>query len=109
MARFDGVAPKTTRLAWNAAMGAAHAGEAGLGFSVVADEIRKLAERSARATRDVGTLIKSIQNETAEALNAMEAGMKEVQGGGQLASEASRALHDISEAVRQSSELIEEI
>jgi PAS domain S-box-containing protein len=106
---IDDVAAQTNLLALNAAIEAAHAGEAGLGFSVVADEIRKLAERSARATKDVGNLIKSIQSETSEALTAMEIGMKEVRGGSQLASQASRALQDISEAVRQSSELIEEI
>lgn len=106
---IDEIASQTNLLALNAAIEAAHAGEAGLGFSVVADEIRKLAERSARATRDVGHLIKSIQTETSEALAAMEVGMKEVRGGSHLASQASRALQDISEAVRQSSELIEEI
>ncbi|MEK6409243.1 MAG: methyl-accepting chemotaxis protein [Acidobacteriota bacterium] len=106
---IDEIAAQTNLLALNAAIEAAHAGEAGLGFSVVADEIRKLAERSARATRDVGNLIKSIQNETSEALTAMEVGMKEVRGGSYLANEASTALRDISEAVRQSSELIEEI
>jgi methyl-accepting chemotaxis protein len=106
---IDEVAAQTNLLALNAAIEAAHAGEAGLGFSVVADEIRKLAERSARATRDVGNLIKSIQNETSEALTAMEVGMKEVRGGSYLATEASTALQDISAAVRQSSELIEEI
>jgi PAS domain S-box-containing protein len=106
---IDEIAAQTNLLALNAAIEAAHAGEAGLGFSVVADEIRKLAERSARATKDVGHLIKSIQSETSEALTAMEIGMKEVRGGSQLAGQASRALQDISEAVRQSSELIEEI
>ncbi len=106
---IDEVAAQTNLLALNAAIEAAHAGEAGLGFSVVADEIRKLAERSARATRDVGNLIKSIQNETSEALTAMEIGMKEVRGGSYLATQASSALQDISVAVRQSSELIEEI
>lgn len=106
---IDEIAAQTNLLALNAAIEAAHAGEAGLGFSVVADEIRKLAERSARATRDVGNLIKSIQNETSEALTAMEIGMKEVRGGSYLATQASTALQDISKAVRQSSELIEEI
>ncbi|HLG13771.1 MAG TPA: PAS domain S-box protein [Blastocatellia bacterium] len=103
------IAAQTNLLALNAAIEAAHAGDAGLGFSVVADEIRKLAERSSRATRDVGSLIKSIQNETAEALAAMENGMKEVKTGSLLAGQASRALQDISDAVRQSAELIEEI
>jgi twitching motility protein PilJ len=106
---INDIAAQTNLLALNAAIEAAHAGEAGLGFSVVAEEIRKLAERSARATKDVASLIKSIQNETTEALSAMEAGMKEVKGGSSLASQASRALQDISAAVRQSSELIEEI
>ena len=106
---IDEIAAQTNLLALNAAIEAAHAGEAGLGFSVVADEIRKLAERSARATRDVGNLIKSIQSETSEALTAMEVGMKEVRGGSYLATQASNALQDISTAVRQSSELIEEI
>lgn len=106
---IDEIAAQTNLLALNAAIEAAHAGEAGLGFSVVADEIRKLAERSARATRDVGNLIKSIQTETSEALTAMEIGMKEVRGGSSLAAQASNALQDISAAVRQSSELIEEI
>jgi PAS domain S-box-containing protein len=106
---IDEIAAQTNLLALNAAIEAAHAGEAGLGFSVVAEEIRKLAERSARATRDVGSLIKSIQSETQEALTAMEAGTAEVNVGTELASEASHALQDISNAVRQSSELMEEI
>jgi PAS domain S-box-containing protein len=106
---INDIAAQTNLLALNAAIEAAHAGEAGLGFSVVAEEIRKLAERSARATRDVGNLIKTIQKETSEALTAMDVGMKEVKGGSQLAGQASRALQDISAAVRQSSELIEEI
>jgi PAS domain S-box-containing protein len=106
---IDDIASQTNLLALNAAIEAAHAGQAGLGFSVVAEEIRKLAERSARATRDVGNLIKAIQGETSEALAAMEIGMREVKGGSELADQASRALKDISSAVRQSSELIEEI
>jgi methyl-accepting chemotaxis protein len=106
---IDEIAAQTNLLALNAAIEAAHAGEAGVGFSVVAEEIRKLAERSARATRDVASLIKSIQNETSAALEATEKGMTEVKGGSLLAEQASRALRDISEAVRQSSELIEEI
>jgi PAS domain S-box-containing protein len=106
---INDIAAQTNLLALNAAIEAAHAGEAGLGFSVVAEEIRKLAERSARATRDVGNLIKTIQKETSEALTAMDVGMREVKGGSQLAGQASKALQYISAAVRQSSELIEEI
>ncbi len=106
---IDDIAAQTNLLALNAAIEAAHAGEAGVGFSVVAEEIRKLAERSARATRDVGSLIKAIQSEISQAVAAMDAGMSEVKGGSQLALQASHALQDISSAVRQSSELIEEI
>ncbi|HVF90178.1 MAG TPA: PAS domain S-box protein [Blastocatellia bacterium] len=106
---INDIAAQTNLLALNAAIEAAHAGEAGLGFSVVAEEIRKLAERSARATRDVGSLIKAVQKETSEALAATEIGMIEVKSGTQLAVEASSALHNMSEAVRESSELIEEI
>ena len=106
---INDIAAQTNLLALNAAIEAAHAGEAGLGFSVVAEEIRKLAERSGRATKDIGSLIKLIQKETMEALTAMENGMKEVEGGSLLAGKASCALRDISTAVRESSELIEEI
>jgi twitching motility protein PilJ len=106
---IDEIAAQTNLLSLNAAIEAAHAGQAGLGFSVVAEEIRKLAERSARATRDVGSLIKTVQGEIAEAVSAMEYGFTEVQKGSSVASEASGALRDISVAVRQSAELIEEI
>ncbi|MFN0124253.1 MAG: PAS domain-containing protein [Blastocatellia bacterium] len=103
------IAAQTNLLALNAAIEAAHAGQAGAGFSVVADEIRKLAERSARATRDVGSLIKSIQQEINEAVTAMGRGFGEVRQGSQVAVEAGQALREISSAVKQSAELIEEI
>lgn len=106
---IDEIAAQTNLLALNAAIEAAHAGQAGLGFSVVADEIRKLAERSARATRDVGGLIKTVQSEISEAMTAMEGSSNEVKTGTQVADEASETLRDISTAVRQSSELMEEI
>jgi PAS domain S-box-containing protein len=106
---IDEIASQTNLLALNAAIEAAHAGQAGLGFSVVAEEIRKLAERSARATRDVGNLIKTVQSEINEAIGAMDYGLKEVVSGTEVATEASNSLRDISTAVRQSAELIEEI
>jgi len=103
------VASQTNLLSLNAAIEAAHAGEAGLGFSVVAEEIRKLADRTATATRDVGSLVKRIQTETTAALSAMDRGMAEVKSGGILADKSRQALEDISEAVRQSVDLNEEI
>lgn len=106
---IDEVAAQTNLLALNAAIEAAHAGQAGVGFSVVAEEIRKLAERSARATKDVDNLIKSIQTETAEALEAMEKGRSEVAEGSRVATQASESLTDISTAVNLSADLIEEI
>ena len=103
------IAAQTNLLALNAAIEAAHAGQAGLGFSVVADEIRKLAERSSRATKDVGSLIKAVQSEIGEAVVAMEYGCNKVKDGTKVAEEARSALGEISTAVLQSAELIEEI
>jgi methyl-accepting chemotaxis protein len=103
------VASQTNLLSLNAAIEAAHAGEAGAGFSVVAEEIRKLAERSASATRDVSKLIQAIQKETAEALSAMDEGLKEVKGGSVLAEQSREVLREISAGVKESADLIEEI
>jgi PAS domain S-box-containing protein len=106
---IDEIASQTNLLALNATIEAAHAGEKGLGFSVVADEIRKLADRTARATKDVNTLITAIQRETAEALKTMENGTSRVKEGRLLAEQASQALKEIASAVKQSADLIEEI
>ena len=106
---INDVASQTNLLSLNAAIEAAHAGEAGAGFSVVAEEIRKLAERSATATRDVSKLIHAIQNETAEALQAMDQGLKEVQSGSVLGDQSKQALLAISTGVKESADLIEEI
>ncbi|MCI0487953.1 MAG: PAS domain S-box protein [Blastocatellia bacterium] len=103
------IAAQTNLLSLNAAIEAAHAGEAGLGFSVVAEEIRKLAEKSTRATKDVGNLVKTIQSETSEALSAMEVGLKEVQSGSHMAGQGRSTFQAISDAVRESSGLMEEI
>ncbi|MBI3650514.1 MAG: PAS domain-containing methyl-accepting chemotaxis protein [Acidobacteria bacterium] len=106
---IDEIATQTNLLSLNAAIEAAHAGQAGLGFSVVADEIRKLADRTGRATKDVSKLIRAIQEETAEALEAMGQGKERVTAGRQLAEHASQSLSEIAAAVKQSAELIEEI
>jgi methyl-accepting chemotaxis protein PixJ len=106
---IEEIAAQTNLLSLNAAIEAAHAGEAGAGFSVVADEIRRLAQRSSKATKDVGNLIKAIQTETTQAITAMEAGLVEANSGSVLADQASNALQDMSSAVRESSELMQEI
>ncbi|EKD87685.1 MAG: hypothetical protein ACD_35C00284G0001 [uncultured bacterium] len=95
---IEDIASQTNLLALNAAIEAARAGEHGKGFAVVADEVRKLAERSSLATKEIGTLINGIQNTVAEAVKAMEEGSKEVESGVTNANAAGMALTDILNA-----------
>ncbi len=103
------IATQTNLLALNAAIEAARAGEQGKGFAVVADEVRKLAERAARATKDITGLIKGIQVETSEAVTVMEEGTREVEEGTKLADQAGAALREIEQIVKQTSILMTDI
>lgn len=93
------IASQTNLLALNAAIEAARAGEHGKGFAVVADEVRKLAERSSAATKEIGGLIKGIQKTVLEAVTAMNEGAIEVESGVNLAGQAGYALKDILKSV----------
>ncbi len=92
---IDDIADQTNLLALNAAIEAARAGEQGRGFAVVADEVRKLAERTTKATKEIATMIKQIQKDTAEAVISMQTGKNEVNNGKQLALKAGDALTEI--------------
>jgi len=103
------ITEQTNVLALNAAIQAASAGEAGRGFSVVAEEVQRLAERSADATRRIAALVKTIQTDTQDAVAAMERSTVGVVQGTQLSDAAGRALNEIDDVSRRLDELIARI
>ncbi|MBC7964026.1 MAG: cache domain-containing protein [Steroidobacteraceae bacterium] len=96
---IEDIADQTNLLALNAAIEAARAGEQGRGFAVVADEVRALAERTTRATKEIGEMIKAIQNETKGAVAAMEQGVNQVEAGTKEAAKSGNALRDILDQI----------
>ena len=106
---INDIADQTNLLALNAAIEAARAGEQGRGFAVVADEVRKLAERTTKATKEISEMINTIQEETGRAVEAMEEGTHKVENGMNLANEAGDALSKIVTGVEDVNDMISQI
>ena len=100
------ITEQTNVLAMNAAIQAASAGEAGRGFTVVAEEVQRLAERSGEATKQIAAIVKSIQGDTQDAIEAMERSTRGVVEGTKTADEADKALREIEQVSNQLAELI---
>lgn len=106
---IEDIADQTNLLALNAAIEAARAGDQGRGFAVVADEVRALAERTTKATREIDVMIKAIQCETGEAVQAMEEGVQEVENGAVSSQKSGHALEEILERIGEVSMQINQI
>ncbi len=106
---IEDIADQTNLLALNAAIEAARAGEQGRGFAVVADEVRKLAERTTKATKEIGDMIRHIQQDTKSAVSSMDQGTNQVAQGVELATKTGEALVKIHTMVNSTAEMIRQI
>lgn len=106
---ISGIAGQTNLLALNAAIEAARAGEQGRGFAVVAEEVRKLAEQSQEAAKQIAELIGEIQGETEKAVVAMDEGTREVKIGAEVVNESGQAFQDIAGSVNQVTSQVKEM
>ena len=109
VATINGIADQTNLLALNAAIEAARAGEQGRGFAVVADEVRKLAERASSSTKEIAELISGIQAGVEQTIQAMEKGTEQISGGYDLANKAGDSLGDILKQSADMSEQVEQV
>lgn len=106
---IEDIADQTNLLALNAAIEAARAGEQGRGFAVVADEVRKLAERTTKATKEIGDMIRQIQHDTKNAVTSMDQGTNQVGQGVELAGKTGEALSNIHSMVNATAGMIQQI
>jgi twitching motility protein PilJ len=109
VALISQIASRTNLLALNASIEAARAGEAGRGFAIVADEVRQLADRAAKASKEIEQIVLQIQSETGSVMTAMEEGTQQVIEGTRLAEQAKRSLEDIIQVSNRIDTLVRSI